>query len=110
LSREKSNALVGTGYAGVRGTSPLPQESRQLLEVDLGWPGYCCCMLKTYEHARMSIHLPGFPHADPSPQRDATACAMKGYLRRATAPAQVQLKRLRACVAAKQNGFWQIVR
>jgi len=35
---------------------------------------------------------------------------MKGYLRRATAPTQIELKRLRACVAAKQNGFWQIVR
>jgi len=67
-------------------------------------------MFKPHEHARMSIHLPGSPHAYPSPQRDAAACAMKGYLRRATAPAQIELKRLRACVAAKQNGFWQIVR
>lgn len=36
--------------------------------------------------------------------------AMKGYLRRAVAPTHVVLQRLPACVAAKQNGFWQIVR
>jgi len=59
-------------------------------------------MPEPHEHERMSIHLPGFTH-------DAAPCAMKGYLRRATAPSQVHLKRPRACVAAKQNGFWQIV-
>ncbi|MFG6204338.1 hypothetical protein [Pseudomonas retamae] len=35
--------------------------------------------------------------------------AMKGYLRRSPAPSQVELKRMPACVAAKQNGFWQPV-
>ena len=35
--------------------------------------------------------------------------AMRGFLRRAAAPLRVMLKRLPACVAAKQNGFWQIV-
>lgn len=31
------------------------------------------------------------------------------YLRGKWTPGHVQLKRLRACVSAKQNGFWQIV-
>ncbi|MNP32069.1 hypothetical protein D3C76_1252280 [compost metagenome] len=35
--------------------------------------------------------------------------AMRGFLRRASAPLRVMLKRLAASVAAKQNGFWQIV-
>ncbi|BBR53728.1 hypothetical protein WP8W18C01_28620 [Pseudomonas putida] len=35
--------------------------------------------------------------------------AMQGFLRHGRAPAQVTLPRLPACVAAKQNGFWQIV-
>ncbi|QHG65628.1 hypothetical protein C2H86_14990 [Pseudomonas putida] len=35
--------------------------------------------------------------------------AMNGFLRRASAPLQVTLQRLPAAVAAKQNGFWQIV-
>ena len=33
LPRETGNAEDGTGFAGVRGASPLPQESRQLLDV-----------------------------------------------------------------------------
>jgi|GEM_PF-1541424 len=41
--------------------------------------------------------------------RHALPSAMKGFLRRAVAPSQVTLPRLPACVAAKQNGFWQIV-
>ncbi|TKJ61279.1 hypothetical protein PspCFBP13506_18315 [Pseudomonas sp. CFBP13506] len=36
--------------------------------------------------------------------------AMKNFLRRSVAPSHVTLKRLPSCVAAKQNGFWQIVR
>lgn len=36
--------------------------------------------------------------------------AMGGFLRRATAPLRITLQRLPAAVAAKQNGFWQIVR
>jgi len=36
--------------------------------------------------------------------------AMHGFLRRAAAPSQITLQRLPAAVAAKQNGFWQIVR
>ena len=36
--------------------------------------------------------------------------AMRAYLRRTFAPSQVELRRAPACVAAKQNGFWQIVR
>ncbi|TFY91165.1 hypothetical protein DYL59_06690 [Pseudomonas kairouanensis] len=36
--------------------------------------------------------------------------AMKAYLRRTFTPSQVELGRMPACVAAKQNGFWQIVR
>ncbi len=35
--------------------------------------------------------------------------AMYGFLRRAAAPLQITLQRLPASVAAKQNGFWQIV-
>ncbi|HGA2319653.1 TPA: hypothetical protein ACIRVE_004252 [Pseudomonas putida] len=35
--------------------------------------------------------------------------AMHGFLRRAAAPLQITLQRLPAAVAAKQNGFWQIV-
>jgi len=34
LPRETDNAEHGTGFAGVRGTSPLPQQSRQLLEIE----------------------------------------------------------------------------
>ena len=34
LPREIGSAEHGTGFAGVRGTSPLPQESRQLLEIE----------------------------------------------------------------------------
>ena len=34
LPRETGSAEHGTGFAGVRGTSPLPQESRQLLEIE----------------------------------------------------------------------------
>lgn len=34
---------------------------------------------------------------------------MMGFLRRAAAPLQITLQRLPAAVAAKQNGFWQIV-
>ena len=34
LPRETGSAEHGTGFAGVRGTSPLPQESHQLLEVE----------------------------------------------------------------------------
>lgn len=36
--------------------------------------------------------------------------AMRAYLRRTISPSQVELRRMPACVAAKQNGFWQIVR
>ncbi|MDZ3991510.1 hypothetical protein [Pseudomonas sp. Teo4] len=35
--------------------------------------------------------------------------AMHGYLRRSSGPGRITLQRLPACVAAKQNGFWQIV-
>ncbi|MFK9098048.1 hypothetical protein HMPREF3173_03910 [Pseudomonas sp. HMSC08G10] len=41
--------------------------------------------------------------------RHALPSAMQGFLRHGVAPAQVTLPRLPACVAAKQNGFWQIV-
>ena len=34
LPRETGSAEHGTGFAGVRGTSPLPQQSHQLLEVE----------------------------------------------------------------------------
>jgi len=34
LPRETGSAEHGTGFAGVRGTSPLPQESPQLLEIE----------------------------------------------------------------------------
>lgn len=36
--------------------------------------------------------------------------AAMAYLRGKWTPAHLFLKRLRACVTAKQNGFWQIVR
>lgn len=35
--------------------------------------------------------------------------ARKAFLRRGVVPSQITLQRLPACVAAKQNGFWQIV-
>lgn len=41
--------------------------------------------------------------------RHAVPSAMQGFLRHGVAPSQVTLPRLPACVAAKQNGFWQIV-
>ncbi|BAN47183.1 hypothetical protein [Metapseudomonas resinovorans] len=37
----------------------------------------------------------------PRPQQGAALAYLRG---------RVLLKRLRACVSAKQNGFWQIVR
>jgi len=42
--------------------------------------------------------------------RSLPCAAMNAYLRRSVSPSHVVLPRLTACVAAKQNGFWQIVR
>ncbi|WP_191636273.1 hypothetical protein [Pseudomonas fluorescens] len=35
--------------------------------------------------------------------------AEQAYLRGESTSSHIHLKRLRACVSAKQNGFWQIV-
>jgi len=43
------------------------------------------------------------------PPRELPSGAAAAYLRRRWTPTHVRLKRLRACVTAKQNGFWQIV-
>jgi hypothetical protein len=55
-----------------------------------------------YAHGRRLFNAGGTAYALPSG-------AMKVFLRRSVSPSPVVLQRLPASVAAKQNGFWQIV-
>ncbi|PVZ42164.1 hypothetical protein N430_01400 [Pseudomonas sp. CC120222-01a] len=59
--------------------------------------------------ARLPSHIARFRTRRSGWVRALPYGAMNGFLRRAAAPLQVTLQRLPAAVAAKQNGFWQIV-
>lgn len=59
--------------------------------------------------ARLPSIIAKFRTRRPGRVRALPCGAMNGFLRRAAAPLQITLQRLPAAVAAKQNGFWQIV-